>query len=452
MLDKLVVTKDQPNYGLACVADTAYYKRLKAAATVSFLIMLLAQTLVLILFNGPQIGDADTYLQYAIQCARHNLWYPAAEHVSEPFFFGNGMVNLVGLILRITPSLKVVFFLNILFTQMLFWSCLFLVKKLFNRPTLCFWFTILFCLLNTFWSEIAHVRTELSFCALAFAGCALLCIDKKWAIPAAGVLLALANWFRPLGLAFLISAVCAMILMRKRWWHVLSLLGSYAAVILVIGSVSLASCGHFVYQSTTFGFNLIMSAHDDADGSYMNVTDEGQVGYIPPEQAANMTFKDYDEYYTELSLDWIRQHPMGYLKQIPAKLFFLYSTETYSGSAYFNNEVNTSGFSYIRAVADKLIGRSDDPLHPGDVLIVLNQIWYMLIVGLFAVGTVLAVRKKQWRRMLPLWLSMLLGTGITVLVVGGARYHFPFLPTMMIGAAFACEYLFAGERKRAVQS
>ena len=37
---------------------------------------------------------------------------------------------------------------------------------------------------------------------------------------------------------------------------------------------------------------------------------------------------------------------------------------------------------------------------------------------------------------------------ITVLVVGGARYHFPFLPTMMIGAAWACEYLFAGQRQK----
>jgi len=191
-----------------------------------------------------------------------------------------------------------------------------------------------------------------------------------------------------------------------------------------------------------------MSAHDDADGSYMRVTDEGQVGYIEPEKKSEMIFKDYDEYYTNLSIDWIKENPIDYIKQIPAKMFFLYGTETYSGSAYYNNELDTSGMSYIKILAGKFTGNTDEPFYIADILIILNQVWYMAICLLFAIGSILFIKKKLWINMLPLWLCMLCGTGITVLVVGGARYHFPYLPIMMICAAFACECIFTQRKKK----
>ena len=451
MLSKLAITEDRPGCGLKPTEGTRYYRLLKIFAVISFFVMITAQMLLLILFSGKQTSDSGVYLFLAKQCAENGLWYPSVEHLSQTYIFGNGLVNLIALILRVTSDLRVFFFINMLFVQMLLWSCLYIIKKAFRRNTICFWFVILFCLLNTFWSEIVQLKTEVPFSALAFCGLALLYSGKKWAYPAAGILLALANWVRPIALAFLIGAVCVILIKSKKLRHILSLLGSYAAVILLIGCISFASCGHFVYQAVTFGYNFIMSANDDADGSYMNLVGEGQVGYIDPELKKDMTFKDCDEYYTKLSLEWIKEHPGDYLKQIPAKLFFLYGTETYSGSAYFNNEMFTGGMAYIKSVANKFTGHSDEPIHIGDVLIIFNQIWYMMICVLFASGTVLLFKKKQWRSMLPLWLSMLCGTGITVVVVGAARYHAPYLPIMIVCAAFACECIFSGEKKKIVE-
>jgi len=448
MLSKLAMSEDRPGYGLKPIAGTRYDKLLKILALTSFFAMITAQTVMLMQFAGEQISDGATYLHLAKQCAENDLWYPSVEHIFTPFLFGNGLVNLVALVLRATPNLKVVFFLNMLFVQIQLWSCVYIIKKVFRRPTICFWFVILFCLLNTFWGEIVQIRTEIPFNAFAFVGLAILFSDKKWSYPTAGVLLALANWIRPIAMAFLIGAIWTIFFRSKKLRHIAGLISGYLTVILLIGSISLANCGHFVYQSTTFGYNLIMSAHDDADGSYMMVVDEGQVGYIEPDQKKDMIFKDYDEYYTNLSLEWIKENPVDYLKQIPAKLFFLYGTETYSGSAYFHNEVDTSGIKYIKSLASKFTGESNEPFYIGDILIILNQIWYMMICVLFAVSIVLLIKKKQWRGILPLWLSMLCGTGITVLVVGGARYHFPYLPTMLICAAFTCECIFAGDKKR----
>ena len=451
MFKGLAIANDRPGYGLKSVDGTRYYQVLKISAIASFCVMIVAQLLLVFLFSGEQISDAATYMALAKQCAENGLWYPSVEHLSEPFVFGNGLVNVIALVLQVTTEIRVLFFVNILLVQVILWSCLYIIYKAFHRKTICFWFTILFCLLNTFWSEVVQIRTEVPFCALAFAGMALLYSEKKWAYPVAGILLALANWVRPIGLAFLIGAVCLVFIKSGKFRHILSVAGSYAVILLLIGCISFVSCGHFVYQSVTLGYNLIMSAHDDADGSYMQVADEGKVGYIDPELRKDMTFIDCDKYYVDLSLKWIKENPGGYLKQIPAKLFYLYSTETYSGDVYFNNELRTGGIGYIKSVADKFTGNSDEPFYLGDVLIILDQLWYMLIFALFLVGTPLLFKKKQWRSMLPLWISMLCGTGITILVVGGARYHVPYLPTMMACAAFACEWIFAGEKKRIAQ-
>ena len=447
MLNKLAMTSDRPGYGLKSVDGSRYYQLLKIFSFISFFVMISAQVLMLILFSGKQTSDSAVYMLLAKQCAEKGLWYPSVEHLSNPYIFGNGLVNFIALILRITSEIRVLFFINLLFVQMILWSCLYIIKKIFHRNTICFWFVILFCLLNTFWSDIVQIKTEIPFSALAFFGLALLFSGKKWSYPVAGISLALANWIRPIALAFLIGAVCVILIKSKKLRHILSLMGSYAVILLLIGCISFASCGHFVYQAVTFGYNLIMSAHDDADGSYMVLIEEGQVAYIDPEQKKDMTFKDYDEYYINLSLKWIKENPGDYLKQIPAKLFFLYGTETYSGSAYFNNEQPTGGITYIKSVVNKFTGNSEEPIRIGDILIILNQIWYMMICVLFASGTVLLFKKKQWRSMLPLWISMLCGTGITVVVVGAARYHAPYLPIMMVCAAFACECIFVGEKK-----
>ena len=449
MFDKLAMNRDQIGYGLKPVEDTKYCRLLKIFAIISFIVMIVAQVVMVILFTGEQYSDSNAYLTLAKQCAENGLWYPSVEHLSNVYVFGNGLVNFMALILRVTSQVKVFFVINILFVQVLLWSCLYIINKLLRRKTVCFWFVILFCLLNTFWSEVVHIKTELPFNALAFSALALLYSEKKYAHPVAGVLLAVANWVRPIALAFLIGAVCLIMIKSKKMRHILHLLGGYAAVVILVGCISLSACGHFVHQAVTFGYNLIMTSHDNADGSYMNLTKEGDVAYIDPEQKKDMTFKDYDEYYTKLSLEWIKENPGGYLKLLPAKLFFLYSTETYSGMAYFNNEKVTGEIKYIKSVANKLIGCSEEPLLLGDILIIINQLWYMMIVLLFAIGSVMLCRKKQFRSVLPLWVSMFCGTGITLVVVGAARYHVPYLPIMIVCAAFACECIFAGEKKAA---
>ena len=45
------------------------------------------------------------------------------------------------------------------------------------------------------------------------------------------------------------------------------------------------------------------------------------------------------------------------------------------------------------------------------------------------------LRRRCWLRLLPLHLIFALACGVTVLTVGGARYHMPYLPIFCLCTA-----------------
>lgn len=416
--------------------DSRYAKVLRIFAFLFIGIMLVAQVLLVIFFEGEQTSDASVYYGLARKAVENNTWYPSPENINSKYIFGNGFVNFLALVLRFTDNIKIFFVFNIFFVQLLMWSCVYIIRRCAHNICADYWFIILFCGLNTFWSEVVTLRTEIPFTAIAFFSLALICSGKRYNYIFSGILMALANWTRPLGIALIIAAIFIYLYRNEKIRYIFATVSSYLVTVILIGTLTFSNCGYFIYQASTFGYNLIMSAHDEADGSYMSVHGEGQVGYISEEQQKDMTFKDFDEYYTRISLQWIMENPFKYIGQLPRKLFYLYATETYSGSSYFNNEINTGGIEYIKNVFSKLTGHSDDALQMGDFLVCFNQVWYMMLMLLFFVGLIYELRKKRWRFMLPYLLFVAAGTGITLLVVGGARYHFPYLPVFMMYAAF----------------
>lgn len=415
--------------------------KIKIVSIVVWSIFILSQFIITFWFSGNQISDAKRYTDLALSMAEQKGWYPNTAHLHNTYFFGNGYVNFLSLLFRITTNMKFVFVINILLTQILLGSCLFVFKKLSYSPIAHYYFLIMFCLLNTFISEIVLLRTEMIFTALCFFALAFLYTDKKYMYILCGIVLAIANWIRPLGIAFLFGGIVIHIYYKRKFKTIFMTILSYILTIILIGAFSYINCGHFVYQSTTFGINLLMSANDNADGSYMNITQRGEAGYIDPEKAKDMIFRDYDKHYTDLSIKWIIKNPSRYLSQTPAKLFYLYATETYSGSSYFNNNVATGGIDYIKSIVAKFNNSSDERIQFGDFLIIFNQIWYMFLFTLAFIGLFMKSVRKNIKPLYAYLLIMALGTGITLVVVGAARYHFPYLPVIIMYAAITLETL-----------
>lgn len=425
--------------------NTQKQKGLRTAAIICWIIMIAAQIIVAVKFNGKQISDSVSYLNAANDVLAKGGLYPLKSHLYDRYIFGNGYVNYIALIMKLTGSLRPVFYLNIIWTQLLLLAGYSLTKKLFPDKAVQHIFVILFSLLNTFWSETVLLRTELIFTALCYLALALMYSDKKFKCVLAGILIALANWIRPLGVVFLIGAIFVLIYKQEKFKKFCTLVISYVCVICIIGSVTYFNCGKFIYQATTSGVNLMMTANDEADGSYNPVFEKGQAGYIPEEESAKMMYSDYNDYYIKKSVDWIIKNPKKYISQMPKKIFLLFATETYSSSAFFNNEVSTAGKDYIKDVAGRV--RNFSNVRFADLLVIFNQLWYMAIVLFFAIGVIMLLAKKMWRRCLPFAVILLGGTAITAILVTGARYHFPYLPLFMIIASFAVSRMFFGKEK-----
>ncbi|MDX1359672.1 MAG: hypothetical protein R3232_12635, partial [Clostridia bacterium] len=215
----------------------------------------------------------------------------------------------------------------------------------------------------------------------------------------------------------------------------IKLLAAVLAVVLVIGTVTYIYSGNFVFQSVTAGVNFIMGANDDADGSYSQYAfRQGRLAVI--EDAENKTYVEKDSIWTSRAIDWIMNNPGKYIALIPAKLFYMYSVDTYAFSTFYNNKVRTSGSEYIKPLASNVLNLNFKELTWVDYVVILNQIIYMALLVMMLVSFIyLLVKKKNTREVVFVLAILVLGTGMTIITVGGARYHYPYLPIFFIMSA-----------------
>lgn len=397
-------------------------------------LMLVMQVVTLLRFHGDPTGDASRYVGDALRCVREGHFYPAASDFVGGGVAGTGYVNLLIVLLRLTGSVRAAYWTNLLLVQLLLLSVLWIAYHATKSTDVCARTAIVFCLSVPYWAEICVARTEIFFTAMAFFALALL--YGKRSLPfVTGVLLAAANWVRPLAPAFLAAAVWTLIYSRAKWHAYVRLLAGVLAAVAAICFFTYRNSGEFVYQPTVSSGNLLIGANADADGSYSDIVfSEGKAGYIPPEEKAAMTYKQINARYSAAAKQWIRENPGRYILLMPKKLFYMYIMDTYSGDVYFDNLVQTSGREYAREVFSALRGQGRR-FTSADAVICFGQAFYMLTLAAFFCGVIRSMRKGYWRSLSFLYGIFLIGTAMTMLTVGSGRYHFPYLPILQITAA-----------------
>ncbi|HBL41185.1 MAG TPA: hypothetical protein DDY98_06305 [Ruminococcaceae bacterium] len=410
---------------------------LKILALISYIVMLAMQFYCVLSFKGVPIGDAWRYTRDAMECHNAGVWYPMTEDFDvRGGLAGTGLVNWMVLLFRITTNMKIVYFFNILFVQVILFCTLYLAKKITHSDTILYPTAILFCMFGTFWSEVCIARTEILFTALAFASLALAIKRSRLSVIASGFLLCLANWVRPLGISFFIAILWLFLVLRSRPMVYVRFVAAFCAGVLLCSFWNYYNGGVFSYQPSVASGNLLMGCNEDADGSYSKtVFYPGHVGYIPDEEINSMTFKEINKVYSDAAKKWIRENPEKFLMLMPKKLFYMYITETYSGEPWFDNTALTSGRQYIDSLFSILKGEGDRSLEHGDIIMMYTQGFYMLTLALFLIGVVWSMKKGYWRSMSFLYGIVLIATAMCMITVGAARYHFPYLPIMFITAA-----------------
>lgn len=411
----------------------------KLLALVSYLIMIGMQLFAIFSFKGSDhlINDAWRYVRDAMECRNAGVWYPMPEDFRVMGgLAGTGWVNLMVLLFHITTNLKIVYFANMLFVQVILFCTLYLAKKITGSDTIVYPTTVLFCLFGTFWSEVCVARTEIFFTALAFAALALAYSQKRLCVIASGLLLCYANWVRPLGASFFVAIVWLFLVLRSRPLHYVRFAAAFCVGVVLLSGWNYVHGGVFSYQPSVGSGNFLMGCNDDADGSYdKTVFSEGKAGYLTPEQIESMRMDEINDFYADAAKQWIKENPGRFLKLMPKKFLLMYVTETYSGEIWFNNERQTSGRDYIVSLVSILRGQGDRPLEHGDVIMMYTQGFYMLTFLLFLIGVVWSMKKGYWRSMSFLYGIVLIATAVCMITVGAARYHFPYLPILFITAA-----------------
>jgi 4-amino-4-deoxy-L-arabinose transferase-like glycosyltransferase len=383
---------------------------------------IIAQIAILCFYRQtPQFSDAALYDEYARQCYGNKTFYPDSTQVYTNYIFNPGYVNYLLLHLRIFGSLSFVNVFNILLNVLIVWEIFLLAKHFFDKK-IALISVILYCLLPSNSLLVQAHLTEIPFLATVLGAVCLVRRDKYCPLILAGILMAVANWIRPVAALFLLPALLYMFLHKFHIKNYLSLLLPLFAAVLSIGICAKSYSGYFTYQASTGGFNLIQGASDHADGGYgKECYDEGNTGFI--EDITRLTFKERDSIWKARSIEWIKKNPVRYLSLAPVKFARMWWGDDYlDGFLNGNQSFLSANPTFAQKMQRVLSG-------------FLFSLTYYAILFCF-VAALLGFRKKlNWEHAILL-VPLLLGTLMQMLIYGTQRYHHPYIPVILFFAAW----------------
>ena len=269
---------------------------------------------------------------------------------------------------------------------------------------------------------------EATATAVMLAGMALVVRGRArigWAL-AGGVVLGAATLMRPQMMLFPPFLIAGLWLARGVDWRrgIVLLLLVYAGLVMAVLPWSLrnqAVLGAMVPVSTNGGVALQAGANDLADGGYF------QVQKSPLWARVGIPFADRVERQVEIdrrlkamATDWIAGHPVRWGTLGFRKVALLWMKD---GDGFWSLDASHPEQGLVWKAAQGL-----------------NQLFYMAVLGLALVGTVLAGR-AAWagRRGAGLVVAVVMPAFCTVLAfgfTGQTRYHYPAMPFVMILAAW----------------
>lgn len=394
--------------------------KLQRFAFATVLIWMIAQIIVIVYrWDAPMFSDAANYAQFAYESYGLSSWYPTYEQMHNNAWIANtGYINFLILNLYVFGSLKFVAFQQLALNCLLLFCIYKLAIKFGGNATGCF-AIILFCILPSNLFNTSPLMSDLMCMSLLFAS--ILILRRNFlCLFLAGMVAAIANWVRPIGIIywpsiFIISLILLHNKVSVRRYALYAIV--YISGILVVNSCISAltyhTSGVALSGSTTKGTNMIIGCNNNSDGGYSDeVFQPGMPGYIPQ---GELNAVERDKELTRRSVQWIINHPVKFISLIPAKIFRLWCGD------YYNNTI-------YQATKEK---------NSMSTIFLWSLTYYMIL--LFALIGIWKLRKDFWGINAAILLPVILGTGMHFLMYGGMRYHYPMMPPLIFFAAVALQ-------------
>lgn len=378
-------------------------------------IFTILQLIILLLFGYTPYPDSEGYIQLAYESITHQEPYPVTSKLNEYNFLWNiGAINITALSLYLFHSITPLLIVYSLMKGIMAWMFYAITKNIFDQK-IAFIALILYVIYPANYGESTSVLSELPFMFFIFLGMYLI-IVKKWFF-IGGMSLAFANWCRPMAIVFLLALCIYMIF---KWRNSLKMIAGYVVMIAVIGFASMHRTGLFLYQAKS-GWMALMDYSSDHSEKSLEVLDRN-----------DWNVSQKDSAWCSLFIDWVKDHPVEYVSQMPQKLV----------NTYVSDNVNMCTFIPDKAVEEYMYNEVSMatlihafPRFSGvQWLTIANLlIYYLLLIGALAS----LVYFKPDTYLLPIS-CILLGTLILLFAGHGeARFHIPFMPFfIMLTATF----------------
>ena len=176
--------------------------------------------------------------------------------------------------------------------------------------------------------------------------------------------------------------------------------------------------GLFLYQAKT-GWMALMdySSHQARES-------------IQVRERTDWNVSQKDSAWQSLSFDWVKDHPVEYIQQIPSKLINTYQSDNVNMCTFIPDKANQE-YMYEEVSMNTLI-QNFPRLSPVQWLTVLNLFIYLVII-ITSMSSLFYFKLDTY--LLPVSI-IAMGTLLLLFVGHGeARFHIPFIPFFIIMSA-----------------
>ena len=371
------------------------------------------QLVILVVFGYTPYPDSDGYLYLAQESLHKGEPYPVTSLLNDyPFLWNIGSINITVASLALFHSITPLLVVYALMKGITAWLLYELTRKICGSQT-AFITLIIYLIYPANYGECTSLLSELPFMFFIMLGIYLSIVKDKTLL--GGMLLAVANWFRPMGIVFLLAMI---IFFLYQWRKSLKLLIGYIAMITIIGCATMYRTGLFIYQAKT-GWMALMDYSSDYASESMKVR-----------KYADWNVSQKDSAWQSLFFDWLKDHPTEYIKQMPPKLVNTYISDNVNMCTFIPGKADKE-YMYEEVSMQTLID-SFLKLSAVQWLTVINLIVYFCII-ISALCSLYWFNRKEY--LLPIAI-IVLGTLLLLFVGHGeARFHIPFMPFFMILSA-----------------
>ena len=399
------------------------------------LLFTLLQLVVLFVFGYTPYPDSNGYILFATEALKEGEIYPTLHQLYvHPFLWNIGAINAVEASLFLFDSILPLLVLYSLLKGLTAWVIYAIALHITNRKTALI-ALLIYVLYPANYGEGTSVLSELPFLFLSLSG---IYLSFKGRYLPGGLLFAVANWFRPMAIIFLLS-ICVYhffnTVSKKEAGRKIALtLSSYILTILLIGGATWLRTDRFFTQAQTGWMALMQYSwnHDsdkEPDYAYFYQGDPML------SESSHFDCLQRDSLWRSHFLIWIQHNVDEYVSQMPRKVADTYVSDNVNLCTFIPDKSHRS-YMYEEISMPALIQSIKTFPSTVQLLTMANLIFYyfLLIAGMIGFCQLWKYRKY---RELSLPLSVVL-TGTLLLVFfghGETRFHIPFMPFIIILSA-----------------